>query len=118
MYHGVGPVDDDPFNLFVSPGRFRQQMCVLQALGLRGVGLGELDDAQQRGAAEGLVGLTFDDAYRQAVYRDGGLALWRHEADGRRFSIRLTMASRLNAEGDLTLVASAAAGTNVVLSTQ
>jgi uncharacterized protein VirK/YbjX len=50
---------------------------------------------------------TFDDAYRQAVYRDGGLTLWRHDADGRRFAIRLTMASRLNAEGDLTLVASA-----------
>jgi uncharacterized protein len=50
---------------------------------------------------------SFDAAYKQAVYRDGGLALWRHEADGRHFAIRLTMASRLNAEGDLTLVASA-----------
>jgi uncharacterized protein VirK/YbjX len=50
---------------------------------------------------------TFDAAYRQAVYRDGGLVLWRHDSDGRVFTIRLTMASRLNAEGDLTLVASA-----------
>jgi len=50
---------------------------------------------------------TFDAAYRQAVYRDGGLELWRHEIDGKVFAIRLTMASRLNAEGDLTLVASA-----------
>jgi uncharacterized protein VirK/YbjX len=50
---------------------------------------------------------TFDAAYRQAVYRDGGLVLWQHDADGRHFTIRLTMASRLNAEGDLTLVASA-----------
>jgi len=50
---------------------------------------------------------TFDAAYRQAVYLDGGLVLWRHDSDGKAFTIRLTMASRLNAEGDLTLVASA-----------
>lgn len=48
---------------------------------------------------------TFDAGYKQAVYRDGGLALWRHEADGRVFEIRLQMACRLNAEGDLTLMA-------------
>lgn len=46
---------------------------------------------------------TFDAAYKRAVYRDGGLVLWRHEAGGRRFTIRLHMANRLNAEGDLTL---------------
>jgi uncharacterized protein len=49
---------------------------------------------------------SFDAAYRHAVYRDGGLVLWRHADGDRMFSIRLTMASRLNAEGDLTLVAS------------
>lgn len=67
MYHGVGPVDDDPFNLFVSPGRFRQQMRALRVLGLQGVALGELDAAQEAGTADGLVGLTFDDAYRDVV---------------------------------------------------
>jgi uncharacterized protein VirK/YbjX len=52
---------------------------------------------------------TFDTAYKQAVYRDGGLALWRHreENGGWRFEIRLEMASRLCAEGDLTIVMSA-----------
>jgi uncharacterized protein VirK/YbjX len=56
---------------------------------------------------------TFDAAYKRAVYRDGGLVLWRREADGgaggggtdgKPVEIRLQMASRLNAEGDLTLI--------------
>ncbi|SDD97461.1 Uncharacterized protein VirK/YbjX [Massilia sp. PDC64] len=46
---------------------------------------------------------TFDTAYKQAVYRDGGLVLWQHEADGSKVEVRLGMAQRLNAEGDLTL---------------
>jgi uncharacterized protein VirK/YbjX len=50
---------------------------------------------------------AFDAAYKRAVYRDGGLPLWTHEAGGCAFAIRLEMASRLNAEGDLTISASA-----------
>jgi uncharacterized protein VirK/YbjX len=46
---------------------------------------------------------TFDAAYKQAVYRDGGLVLWQHQAEGGRVEVRLMMAQRLNAEGDLTL---------------
>jgi uncharacterized protein VirK/YbjX len=48
---------------------------------------------------------SFDAAYKRAVYRDGGLALWQHrdEARGWRFEIRLEMAPRLSAEGDLTV---------------
>jgi uncharacterized protein VirK/YbjX len=46
---------------------------------------------------------TFDAAYKHAVYRDGGLVLWQHEADGSKVEVRLGMAQRLNAEGDLTL---------------
>jgi uncharacterized protein VirK/YbjX len=46
---------------------------------------------------------TFDAAYKHAVYRDGGLVLWQHEADGSKVEVRLVMAQRLNAEGDLTL---------------
>jgi hypothetical protein len=46
---------------------------------------------------------TFDAAYLQAVYGEHALALWEHEADGSRFAIRLEMASRGNAEGDLTV---------------
>ncbi|ALK99341.2 MULTISPECIES: DUF535 family protein [unclassified Massilia] len=54
---------------------------------------------------------AFDAAYKRAVYRDGGLALWRHEHadDGWRFEIRLEMASRLSAEGDLTIAMRATA---------
>lgn len=46
---------------------------------------------------------TFNAAYKQAVYRDGGLVLWEHQHEEHRFLIRLEMASRANAEGDLTL---------------
>jgi uncharacterized protein VirK/YbjX len=46
---------------------------------------------------------TFDAAYKQAVYRDGGLVLWQHAADGAHVAVKLEMAQRLNAEGDLTL---------------
>ncbi|WP_296950092.1 DUF535 family protein [uncultured Massilia sp.] len=46
---------------------------------------------------------TFDAAYLQAVYGERRLALWEHEAEGSRFAIQLEMASRSNAEGDLTV---------------
>jgi uncharacterized protein VirK/YbjX len=46
---------------------------------------------------------TFNTAYKFAVYRAGGLPLWRRAASGSRFAITLAMASRMNAEGDLTI---------------
>jgi uncharacterized protein VirK/YbjX len=46
---------------------------------------------------------TFDAAYKAAVYADGGLTLWEHSVGEHAFLIRLEMASRMNAEGDLTL---------------
>lgn len=46
---------------------------------------------------------TFDDAYKTAVYAERCLPLWRHEAEGSLFVIQLEMASRSNAEGDLTV---------------
>jgi peptidoglycan/xylan/chitin deacetylase (PgdA/CDA1 family) len=67
MYHGVGEVDDDPFGLFVSPDRFSQQMQALSLVGLRGVGLGQLGDAVIHREADGLVGVTFDDGYRDVI---------------------------------------------------
>ena len=67
MYHGVGPVEDDPFGLFVAPETFARQMRALRLLGLRGVSLGELGDALAAGRADGLVGLTFDDGYRDVL---------------------------------------------------
>lgn len=51
----------------------------------------------------------FDAAYKHAVYRNGGLLLWRHEAGGIHFAIRLELAPRLAPEGDLMLVFSAGA---------
>ncbi len=67
MLHGVGPVSVDPFALFLSPERFSGQMRLLARLGLRGVSLAELRAAEERGQARGLVGLTFDDAYRDVL---------------------------------------------------
>lgn len=46
---------------------------------------------------------TFDAAYKAAVYADGGLTLWQHSVGEHAFLIRLEMASRMNAEGDLTI---------------
>jgi len=48
---------------------------------------------------------TFNDAYLQAVYGQRCLPLWQHEdaEGGSRFTIQLEMASRSNAEGDLTV---------------
>jgi len=46
---------------------------------------------------------TFDAPWKRAVYRQGGLRLWQHAAHGSTFFIRLEMAVRLDAEGDLTI---------------
>jgi uncharacterized protein VirK/YbjX len=46
---------------------------------------------------------TFSAAWKHAVYRNGGLPLWVHHANGSTFVIRLEMAARLDAEGDLTI---------------
>ncbi|WP_036168566.1 DUF535 family protein [Massilia sp. 9096] len=46
---------------------------------------------------------TFNDAYKAGVYGARALPLWQHDDDGASFVIQLEMASRSNAEGDLTL---------------
>lgn len=48
---------------------------------------------------------TFDCTYKRAVYSGGGLVVWQRELDGAVFSLRLEMAARLCAEGDLTICA-------------
>lgn len=63
MYHAIARVDDDPNALCVPPERFAQQLATLRAVGLRGVGVGELLAARRRGQGRNLVGLTFDDGY-------------------------------------------------------
>jgi hypothetical protein len=46
---------------------------------------------------------TFNAGYMEAVYGQRCLPLWQHEAEGSSFTIQLEMASRSNAEGDLTV---------------
>lgn len=47
---------------------------------------------------------TFNTAYKYAVYRAGGLKLWQRCINGCQFAITLSMASRMDAEGDLTIM--------------
>jgi peptidoglycan/xylan/chitin deacetylase (PgdA/CDA1 family) len=63
-YHGVadGRPDHDPFNLRVSPDRFRAQLELLLSAGLRFVTVAELAERVRRqGAGAGLAALSFDD---------------------------------------------------------
>jgi peptidoglycan/xylan/chitin deacetylase (PgdA/CDA1 family) len=63
MYHSISPYEDDPYDITVRPERFDQQMRWLHRSGRRGTSVGHLLDAHRRGAANGLVGLSFDDGY-------------------------------------------------------
>lgn len=63
MYHGVGQVSQDPYDLCVTPARFCEQMTWLAERGLRGVSINTLVAAMRAGHERGLVGLTFDDGY-------------------------------------------------------
>ncbi len=46
---------------------------------------------------------TFNSSYKQAVYLDGGLQLWQHGSGDDRFAIRLELAPRTHAGGDLAI---------------
>jgi peptidoglycan/xylan/chitin deacetylase (PgdA/CDA1 family) len=64
MYHSISPsTQPDPHRVRVHPALLDRHLRLLSRLGLRGVGLAELLAAQERGTAQGLVGLTFDDGY-------------------------------------------------------
>jgi peptidoglycan/xylan/chitin deacetylase (PgdA/CDA1 family) len=63
MYHSVAEYEHDPYLVTVRPARLDAQLAWLRRAGLAGVGVGELLAARRRGAARGLVGLTFDDGY-------------------------------------------------------
>lgn len=67
MYHSVTDHTVDPYDVTVSPTRLDQQLDWLRRRGRRGVSLAELLRADARGAAAGLVGLTFDDGYADFV---------------------------------------------------
>ena len=64
MYHSVADYERDPYLVTVRPARLDAQLTWLRRAGLVGVGVADLLAASQRGAARGLVGLTFDDGYR------------------------------------------------------
>lgn len=67
MYHQIdaSPARGTPLRgLTVTPGSFARQMGLLRLLGYRGVGMRELEP-YLRGEAKGkVVGITFDDGYR------------------------------------------------------
>ncbi|UQU62879.1 polysaccharide deacetylase family protein [Couchioplanes caeruleus] len=67
MYHSVEAYDADPYKVTVHPSRFERQLRWLGRRGLRGVAMCELLEAYRAGRGRGLVGLTFDDGYRDFV---------------------------------------------------
>lgn len=67
MYHSIAPYEDDPYDITVRPQRFGQQMRWLRRAGRRGTSVGQLLQAHRRGAAHGLVGLSFDDGYADFI---------------------------------------------------
>nr|WP_234336148.1 polysaccharide deacetylase family protein [Streptomyces sp. NRRL S-920] len=75
MYHSVADPTDDPYRITVSPDRLAAQLRWLRRRGLRGVSMRQLLDACARGQERDLVGLTFDDGYRDFV--DEALPLLR-----------------------------------------
>ena len=82
MYHSISPsTRPDPHRLRVSPARLDRHLRLLRRLGLRGVPLAELVAAHDRGAAAGLVGLTFDDGYTDFLEHAAPL-LARHGMTG------------------------------------
>jgi peptidoglycan/xylan/chitin deacetylase (PgdA/CDA1 family) len=60
MYHSVVDYERDPHLVTVRPERLEAQLWWMRRRGLVGVGVGELLAAPRRG----MVGLTFDDGYR------------------------------------------------------
>jgi len=68
MYHAVADLAHDPNMLRVSPQRFEAQMRYLKQRNLRGVSVSELRRAMSTGDASNLVGLTFDDGYKDFLH--------------------------------------------------
>lgn len=63
MYHSVDTYAEDPYQVTVSPPRFREQLRWLRRNGFRGVSVAELLAQWDRPGSHHLVGLTFDDGY-------------------------------------------------------
>jgi peptidoglycan/xylan/chitin deacetylase (PgdA/CDA1 family) len=68
MYHAVADLPYDPNMVSVSLQRFKAQMLYLKRHNLRGVSIRELRRATSTRDARGLVGLTFDDGYKDFLH--------------------------------------------------
>jgi peptidoglycan/xylan/chitin deacetylase (PgdA/CDA1 family) len=68
MYHSIANLDNDPNMLCTSPERFEAQMRHLERHNLRGVSITELRRAMSTGDDRNLVGLTFDDGYKDFLH--------------------------------------------------
>lgn len=64
MYHSIDRIAEDDFRICTSPRRFESHLHYLKRHNLRGVSVRELHQAMKTGSAEGLIGLTFDDGYK------------------------------------------------------
>ncbi len=64
MYHTIASLAHDPNKLCVSPQRFEAQMLYLKKHNLRGVSIRELRRLRSIEHPRNLVGITFDDGYR------------------------------------------------------
>ena len=68
MYHAIANLEDDPNMLCTSPDRFEAQMRYLKQHNLRGASMGELRRALSTGDAKRMIGLTFDDGYKDFLH--------------------------------------------------
>ncbi|MEU8958454.1 polysaccharide deacetylase family protein [Streptomyces sp. NPDC048518] len=75
MYHSVADPAEDPYKITVGPERLAEQLRWMRRQGLRGVSMKYLFEACAQGQEHNLVGLTFDDGYRDFV--DQALPLLR-----------------------------------------
>jgi peptidoglycan/xylan/chitin deacetylase (PgdA/CDA1 family) len=76
MYHSIAPRQRGPAPFTVSTENFDRQMCWIRERGYTGVDVGRLLDAQRKGCAQRLVGLTFDDGY--ADFAESALPVLKH----------------------------------------
>jgi peptidoglycan/xylan/chitin deacetylase (PgdA/CDA1 family) len=68
MYHAIVRLPNDTNHVCTTPERFEAQMRYLKRRNLRGVSMRELYRAVSRGNARGLIGLTFDDGYKDFLH--------------------------------------------------
>jgi peptidoglycan/xylan/chitin deacetylase (PgdA/CDA1 family) len=67
-YHAVAQLEDDPNRTCISPARFESQLLSLKRRRLRGTSVRELLRARSTGNDKALVGLTFDDGYKDFLH--------------------------------------------------